>query len=438
MATEVINLKSNLYDIDIDKRERALLVALDTGRNAAWTPDDILDELEELVITAGGEVDIRFVQKRPKPDVATYIGQGKTEEISAYCQSNEIDLVVIAHDLSPRQKRNLEEVIPCKVVDRTEIILDIFAQRAQSKEGKLQVELAQMNYLLPQLTGKGTALSRLGGGIGTRGPGETKLETDRRHIRSRIYDITKEIDEIKKHRSLHRSNRKDLPIHTVSLVGYTNAGKSTLLNYLTGAGVVAEDKLFATLDPTTRHLTLPHNLEALLSDTVGFIHNLPPHLIAAFRATLEELIEADILLHVVDVSHPKFIEHIHAVMYVLQELDISDKKIFTALNKIDRLEKDSPINKWSRDIPDSYPISSKTGEGIPALLEAISNYLQQNRVLLFMKIPYDKGDILAHIHNQGEVLTEDFTTNGTFIKAYIQKMSLKMLEPYVVQENEIG
>ena len=340
-----------IHDTGADVSERAVLVTLDTGKNYEWTAEDILSELVELTDTAGAEVVHSFIQNKSSPDVSYYIGKGKAQEIGAYCLENDISVVIFSDELSPRQKRNLEELLECKVLDRTELILDIFAQRAQSKEGKLQVELAQLNYLLPQLSGKGLSLSRLGGGIGTRGPGETKLETDRRHIRTRIHDISKEIYEVKKQRELHRKQRQSVPLTTVSMVGYTNAGKSALINYLTQAGVLAEDKLFATLDPTTRRITLPRNHEILLTDTVGFIHNLPPHLIAAFRATLEEVIESDILLHVVDISHPKFQEHMNAVQDVLRELEIADKKTFTALNKIDKLEQQKSFPKWRNQSP---------------------------------------------------------------------------------------
>jgi GTPase len=412
--------------------EKVLLVVLDTGKDLAWASDDIIEELTELAETAGAQVMGSFVQNRPAPDVSYYIGKGKAQEIHAFCSENDIDSVIFSDELSPRQKRNLAEIVDCKVIDRTELILDIFAKRARSKEGKLQVELAQLKYLLPQLTGKGLSLSRLGGGIGTRGPGESKLETDRRHIRTRIHDIEKEIDEVQKQRALHRKQRLSVPLTTVAMVGYTNAGKSTLINYLAQAGVLAEDKLFATLDPTTRRISLPRNHEILLTDTVGFIHNLPPHLIAAFRATLEEVVEADILLHVVDISHRKFPEHMVSVQEVLQELKIGDKKTFTALNKIDRDIPTSILSKWKKDIPDSTLISAAKGTGITELLETIARYLDQSRLLVTLKIPYARGDLVSVLHEGGQVVKEEHQAEATVIHAYIQRKHLKTFEQFIV------
>ncbi len=412
--------------------EKIVLVTLDNDREYDWTPEDILAEMTELVETAGGHVVQTFVQKRNTPDVSFYIGKGKAEEIASFSNDNDIDIVIFSDELSPRQKRNLQEITNSRIIDRTELILDIFAQRARSKEGKLQVELAQLNYLLPQLTGKGLSLSRLGGGIGTRGPGETKLETDRRHIRNRIYEINREINLVKKQRELHRKQRNHVSVITVSLIGYTNAGKSTLINYLTQAGVLAEDKLFATLDPTTRKVSLPRNHEILLTDTVGFIHNLPHHLIAAFRATLEEVAAADVLLHVVDISHEKYPEHMKSVQQVLSEIGIEDKKTFTALNKVDRLDPGTPVHRWSDNIADSYPISAKTGEGIPKLLEAIASYLDQNRILISARIPYARGDLKGILYERGQVLTEAHLENTTEITAYIRRADLHYFEQYLI------
>jgi GTPase len=423
-----------IHTTEADFQERAVLVILHTGKDFDWTPEDILAELKELTETAGAEVVEAFTQIRTTPDVSFFIGKGKAEEIGEFCGTNDVDTVILSDELSPRQKRNLEEKLSCKIVDRTELILDIFAQRALSKEGKLQVELAQLNYLLPHLTGKGTSLSRLGGGIGTRGPGETKLETDRRHIRTKIHEISKEIEEVKKQRALHRKRRQSVPVPTISLVGYTNAGKSSLLNYLSDADVLAEDKLFATLDPTTRNIALPNNHEILLTDTVGFIHNLPHHLVAAFRATLEEVVEADILLHVVDVSHNKFQEHMVSVQEVLKELGIGDKKTFTALNKIDRLDKDISLSKLQKSIPDSVLISAKTGEGIHDLLNALADYLDRSRLLVTLQIPYQRGDLVSLVHNYGQVVKEEHSSEVTVIKAYIDKTKLSVLEPYISDE----
>ncbi len=424
-------MKKALHEISTNKKESAVLVAIDTGATGSWFPEDILDELNELAQTAGADVTKCFVQRRKKPDVAYYVGEGKAEEIREYCIDNSIDMIIFAEELSPGQKRNLEEKTETKIIDRTELILDVFAMRARSKEGKLQVELAQLNYLLPQLSGKGTVLSRLGGGIGTRGPGETKLETDRRHIRNRIHDIEQEIKELRKHRQLHRKSRRSIPLATIALVGYTNAGKSTFLNASTDAEVLAENKLFATLDPTTRQITLPNNHTVLLSDTVGFIHNLPHHLVAAFKATLEEVAEADILLHVVDVSHPKYPEQIEAVQNVLSQLDISDRKTFTALNKIDRLSFGERQIKKTKNIPDSYPISALTKEGIPELMRGISSYLDRERVTVFLRIPYDKGDVVSFIHNHGQVLLQKFEKDHTIIEAKIMRYEIDHVSPFI-------
>ncbi|MEW6230485.1 MAG: GTPase HflX, partial [Bacillota bacterium] len=276
-------------------------------------PNDSLDELASLVSAAGAGIANRILQRRDKPDPAFYVGKGKAEEIRRECEEKECDLVVFDNELTPAQGRNLKDVIGVRVIDRTQVILDIFARRARTKEGKLQVELAQLNYLLPRLTGKGTELSRLGGGIGTRGPGETKLETDRRRIRKRIQDLTEALARVRKQRALLRQARKDVPLPLVALVGYTNAGKSTLMNALTGSEVFVQDMLFATLDPTTRRLRLSNNEVVLLTDTVGFVSSLPHHLVAAFRATLEEVTEADLLLHVADVSYPDVEKQIAAV-----------------------------------------------------------------------------------------------------------------------------
>jgi GTP-binding protein HflX len=342
-----------------------------------WETDDSINELSELAATAGAEVIVRLVQKRGKPDPAYYIGKGKAEELAILVITTHADLVIFDDELSPAQQRNLESLLKAKVVDRTWLILDIFASRAASKEGKIQVELAQLCYLLPRLVGKGTSLSRLGGGIGTRGPGETKLEVDRRRIRRRISTLRKELEEIAKRRDLQRSNRSKSGLPLVSIVGYTNAGKSTLFNALTDSEVFVEDKLFATLDPTIRRCYLPSGDFILLADTVGFIKKLPHDLIAAFRATLEEATYSDLLLHVVDASHPGKDEHCEAVEEVLKTLGIADKPIITCLNKIDLVTGNLERERIRLDHPGAIPVSAETREGLDKLLLTIAALLKE-------------------------------------------------------------
>ena len=323
--------------------EKTILVGMDWGQiKGGWTAEDSLEELKQLADTAGAVVVNRFIQRRAKPDPAFFIGKGKVQELALYAQQENIDLCIFDDELTPVQQRNLELSLGVKIIDRTALILDIFAQRAHSREGKLQVELAQMRYRLPRLSGKGTELSRLGGGIGTRGPGETKLEVDRRRVRTRINDIEKELALVLQQRQQQRQRRKDNEVPLIALVGYTNAGKSTLLNALTDAGVLAENKLFATLDPTTRSVTLPDGETILFSDTVGFIQKLPHQLVAAFRATLEEVVEADLLLHVVDASHSQREAQEQAVYEVLKELKVAEKPMLLVFNKADRMEAGEP------------------------------------------------------------------------------------------------
>ncbi|HWR56493.1 MAG TPA: GTPase HflX, partial [Negativicutes bacterium] len=332
------------------------------------------------------------------------------------------------------QQRNIELQTAAKVIDRTALILDIFAQRARTKEGKLQVELAQLKYLLPRLTGQGAALSRLGGGIGTRGPGETKLEVDRRRIRKRINDLEAEIDLVQKHRHLHRQNRLSIPLPVVSLVGYTNAGKSTLLNVLTSAGVLAEDKLFATLDPTTRKVVLPGGREILLTDTVGFIQKLPHHLVAAFRATLEEVVEADLLLHVLDCSHPQAAEQSEAVYQVLTQLKAQEKPIITVLNKIDRLENQQVIQRLKREYPDPVPLSALRGQGTGDLLNLIERRLGSGAVRHTLRIPYTASGIVSQVREFGRVLAEEYRENGIEMVVEFTDAHYQRFNDYLVKE----
>jgi len=377
------------------------------------TPSDRLEpedmaEMERLVESAGGVVVHTAIQRRQSRDPGFLVGKGKIDELKGLLEALEAAMVVVACDLTAAQAANIQAVTGVKVIDRTQLIMDIFAQRAQTKEGKLQVELAQLLYLLPRLSGKGGSLSRLGGGIGTRGPGETKLEADRRTIRRRIADLKDEIESVGKHRSLHRRSRRSVPLPVCALVGYTNAGKSSLLRALTGARVVVEDQLFATLDPTTRKIVLPNRQELLLTDTVGFIRRLPPHLVAAFRATLEEVVEADLLIHVVDVSDHGFSRQVVAVNEVLESLGVRDKPVVTALNKIDLVEGGGTREALLGQFPNAVAISALTGQGLGGLLEVLQRLLAPGRVTVRLRVPYDDGDVLSAIRGGGVVREEKY------------------------------
>jgi GTPase len=384
---------------ELEGKEKAILVGCGTKKQE-WSLRSTLEELKSLAETAQAVPVSQVLQFRDRIDPAWYIGRGKAEEIARMAEENEADLVIFDQELSPAQLRNLEELIPCKVIDRTQLILDIFAQRARTKEGKIQVELAQLKYLLPRLAGKGKAMSRLGGGIGTRGPGEKKLETDRRHIRRQISVLTKQLAEIKKHRKLHQERRKKNGIPQVALVGYTNAGKSTLLNQLTGAGVLSENRLFATLDPTSRQLVLPSGKEVILTDTVGFIRQLPHHLIAAFRSTLEQVKEADLLLHVVDASHPEAMEQVEAVEQVLADLNAADIPVLMVWNKADRLERGLPEG-WD---PDHLLISAFNEQDLNRLKARVEQALQQEMIIGQAEIPVMRGDWISLLHHKAEMI----------------------------------
>lgn len=359
-----------------------------------------LDELTRLAETAGAEVIEKVLQFRDRKDPAWLIGKGKAEEIAQLAEESEADLVIFDQELSPAQLFHLEKLFSCKVIDRTQLILDIFASRAQTREGRLQVELAQLQYLLPRLVGRGSEMSRLGGGIGTRGPGEKKLETDRRHIRRQIARLKREIEEVKKHRQLHQRRREKNEVLQVALVGYTNAGKSTLLNQLTGAGVLSEDKLFATLDPTSRHLELPNGQNVILTDTVGFIRNLPHQLVAAFRSTLEQVKEADLLLHVVDASHPEAKTQMAVVESVLAELGASEIPMLVVYNKADLLP-EIPNDQTDRD---ALYISAFREEDLALLKEKIAEMLGRGKIYATVEIPVDQGDLLATLYRYATVL----------------------------------
>ncbi len=392
-------------EITDDRPERVILVGL---ADSADAPEML--ELRRLCETAGGEVLACVTQKRSRVDPATYIGAGKAEELALIVQGSDAELVIFDDELSGAQLRNLEELLGSRVIDRTALILDIFAQRASSREGQLQVELAQLYYQLPRLQGLGNILSRLGGGIGTRGPGETQLETDRRHIRRRISDITQELSVVAKQREVRRARREKNDIPVVALVGYTNAGKSTLLNQISGAGVLAEDKLFATLDPVTRKIELPSGQETLIVDTVGFISKLPHDLVRAFGSTLEEAMHADLLLIIHDMQSPDVLNQKKVVDQVLVELKAADKPRIEVLNKIDAAHEDAPA------ISGGHPISAQNGEGVEALLDVVAQALSHLSRTMEIEVPFSAGHMVSFFHEKGKVISMEYTESGTLIK----------------------
>ena len=397
--------------------ERVVLVGVQTDDHD--NVEESLDELKELASTAGAVTVGRIIQNRESVHPGTYIGKGKIEEVRALVYAMDATGIICDDELSPAQLNNLERELDCKVMDRTLLILDIFAARAITSEGKIQVELAQLRYRSARLVGLRESLSRLGGGIGTRGPGEKKLETDRRLIRTRISALKQELSQVEKHRELIRSGRARGNMKTVAIVGYTNAGKSTLLNRLTGAGILAEDKLFATLDPTTRSFTLGDGQQILLTDTVGFINKLPHHLVEAFKSTLEEARYSDIVLHVVDCSNPQMDMHMHVVKETLRELGITDKTIVTVFNKTDRLEESGlPI---PRDFFADYQvrISAKNGDGLKELEEILGNIIRSRRVYLEKTYSYSQAGKLQTIRKYGQLLSEEYTEEGIKVTAYV-------------------
>ncbi len=425
------NMHDNIQDGMSE--ERVLLVGTDI--NKEQDIEESLKELERLVDTAGGVSVGQVTQRRESPDPATYIGKGKLEELKALQLETEAATVIFDEQLSPAQQRNLEKALEVKVLDRTALILDIFAQRAHSHEGQLQVELAQMKYLLPRLGGKGLVLSRLGGGIGTRGPGETKLEVDRRRIRSKIHDIEEEIESVCAQRALHRSKRIQSGLPCVAIVGYTNAGKSTLLNRLTDAGVLVEDKLFATLDPTIRMLVLPSGRKLLLSDTVGFIRRLPHALIAAFRATLEEVIFADVLLHVIDAGAEDWQEQSVSVYEVLKELGAADKPVVTVMNKTDSLTGHAKFRKllWKDG---AVGISAKDGTGIEDLFAALDTVLSRLSLSVTLLIPYEESRLLNLLYEQAVVQEKEFKPEGIEVHALLTPAIAGQMSAYIVTGKE--
>lgn len=416
-----------------ENKEKVIIAGLHTGSRDYLndTTDESMRELGELVDTAGGEVVGEMVQNRPVPDSGTYFGEGKLEELKTAVDALSATLVVFDDELSPIQLRNISDILGVRVLDRSMLILDIFAMRARSGEGKLQVELAQLKYQLPRLRGMGLELSRTGGGIGTRGPGETKLESDRRHIRTRIAALEEQIREIKKHRELLRSRRHKDGHITGAIVGYTNAGKSTLLNRLTDAGVFAEDKLFATLDTTSRAITLDDNRQIILIDTVGFIRKLPHYLVEAFKSTLEEAADADFVIHVTDASSPEADNHIKVVDEVLDEIGAGGKPVINVYNKCD-IEN----NCHPRDNGKNVFISAKTGQGMQDLLDAIADTAPGKKFERTLLIPYSDGGVLNTLHTNEKVLSEEYTGDGVLIKVLIDEAVYGSLKEYETNEGQ--
>ena len=428
-----------LIDIINRETERVFIVGVQLKGEDAWCIDGSLDELEELVGTAGGEVAGRGTQRLDKVNAATFIGPGKAREFAEQCTEAKVDTVVFDEELSSAQGRNLEKIFECKILDRTALILDIFSQRARTREGKLQVELAQLNHLLPRLTRFWTHLSRQKGGIGMRGgEGESQLEVDRRKVRERIDRIQRDLELVMRHRSVQRTGRKRNQWPLGSLVGYTNAGKSTLFNAITGASTLTEDKLFATLDPMTRRLRLPTNQNVLLSDTVGFIRKLPHDLVDAFKATLEEVIEADLLLHVVDISSPQAQEQIEAVNVVLDELDVAEKPTLMVFNKIDRVTAPGLAKRFTDQYPNSIVVSARSGEGFDAFMSELGKQLRPVREMLELSIPHSQPEVIAQLHEVGQVLERDYDASEALFKALIPPSHRALFEPFIIREDDLA
>ena len=398
-----------------EQQERVILFAAST--NDSDDTEESVEELKELVKTAGAETVGTVIQNRENIHPGTYLGKGKIQELKEMVWESGATGVVCDDELSPAQLKNLEDALDTKVMDRTMIILDIFAARAKTREGKIQVELAQLRYRAVRLVGLRNSLSRLGGGIGTRGPGETKLEVDRRRIHERISQLKSELQDVERHRDVVRKQREQSGTLTAAIVGYTNAGKSTLLNKLTGAGILAEDKLFATLDPTTRALTLPGGEKVLLTDTVGFIRKLPHHLVEAFKSTLEEARYCDVILHVVDCSNPQMDMQMHVVYETLRRLDIKDKEIITVFNKVDRPDADTACRDMSADY--KVRLSAKTGEGIGELLDLFAVILRNRRIYFEKVFAYKNAGRIQTIRKSGQLLSEEYQDDGIHVKAYV-------------------
>ena len=412
-------------------QERAVLVGLNAAcfRPEQTATDETLEELEALLETAGGFCTGKVLQNRATPDPHSFIGEGKALEVKMLAEATASTMVIFDNELSPGNIRALEEIIGMTVLDRSALILDIFAQRAKSKEGRLQVELAQYQYLLPRLSGMGKSLSRQGGGIGTRGPGETKLESDRRHIRERIARLRGELEQVRQTRAVQRERRMKNSVPVVAIVGYTNAGKSTLLNHLTGAGIPANNRLFDTLDTTSRQLTVSDNLDVILTDTVGFIAKLPHHLVEAFKATLEELEYADLLLHVIDASDPNRQEHIDVVDRLIAQLAKPGTPVLQCYNKADLVDKtDIPVGE------DKVAISARTGRGMEELLQAIETSLGAKLHRVKVRLPYAMGGQLETLHNNAQVLSTDYTAEGIEVETVVDDILYGRLKEYIIGE----
>ena len=414
-----------LYENYITEKEQALLLSVDTGEFDAQAS---IDELEQLAYTAGADVVGKVIQKREAPEAATFLGYGKIAEVIAFCQMNTVDILIFDSELTPSQQRNIEKLTDVRVIDRTMLILDIFAARARTNEGKLQVELAQLKYSLPRLSGKGTELSRLGGGIGTRGPGETKLETDKRHIRRRIQKLENDLAELEKRRDRLRSRRRKNGIETVAIVGYTNAGKSTLMNMLTNAGVLAEDKLFATLDPTSRALTLPDGRKVMLIDTVGLIRRLPHKLVEAFKSTLEEAAQASVILNVCDASDEHANEHLDVTKNLLEELGCAGIPVISVMNKCDKVGDIYSMPTFGKTVL----ISALEGRGLDALLDAVVKELPPTRRSAKLLIPFKDGALAARVRKEGAVEREEYRPDGLYMEATVSVSLLEELKDFIV------
>jgi GTP-binding protein HflX len=416
------------------RSERVFLVGVELKSRGAAEVRESLDELAELAQTAGAEVAGDGVQKVGSLNAATFIGRGKAEEFSKFCRTNTVDTVIFDDELSPAQSRNLEKIFECKILDRTALILDIFAQRARTREGKMQIELAQLQHLLPRLTKYWGHLSRQSGGIGMRGgEGESQLEADRRKVSERIDKIERDLDAVRRQRATQRAGRQRSNWPLASIVGYTNAGKSTLLNALTGADVLVKDILFATLDPTTRRLKLPTNQNVLLTDTVGFIKKLPHGLVEAFKATLEEVVQADLLVHVVDISHPQAEEQIAAVNSVLAEIGAAEKPVLMVFNKIDRLNGGGVLHRLREQFSSAVAISAKTGEGIVPLLAELGTQLRPVRDFLDLRVPQEQAAVIARIHAVGQVVEHRYTGKTARFKVRIPPHHHAEFAPFIVR-----
>ena len=407
------------------EKEKALLVSVDTGE---FDAEVSIDELEELAHTAGAEILGKLIQKRERPEAATFVGAGKLAEIIAFCSAQDVDLLIFDSELTPSQQRNLEKLTGVRVIDRTMLILDIFAARARTGEGKLQVELAQLKYSLPRLAGQGQSLSRLGGGIGTRGPGESKLESDRRHINRRIQKLEEQLRELEKRRDLLRRRRRKDGVQTVAIVGYTNAGKSTLMNALTKAGVLAEDKLFATLDPTSRALTLPDGRKVMLVDTVGLIRRLPHKLVEAFKSTLEEAAQASVILNVCDASDEHCSEHLEVTKKLLDELGCASTPVVSVMNKCDLVGNIYSMPTFGKTVL----ISALCERGFDELLAAIQKELPQTRKTASLLIPFKNGAAAARIRDEGVVHEEEYREDGLFMRATVEMSLLDEYKDWII------